>query len=268
MAVAKEGQGAATWVGSIPNEPAVIRKLIRRLGTPKRLRCAYEAGPCGYVLYRQLTDLRVDCQVVAPSLVPRKPGERVKTDRRDAVKLALGRRADTLTPIWVPDPADEALRDLVRAREDAHQDLLRGRHRLSKFLLRIGIRLPAGLRAWTKKHRHWLAQLELPHRAQQVTFEDYRLAGDQVEARIASLDRQLLELVGASRFAEIIAAFQVLYGVGFVTAATVATEVQDFRRFPRARQIMGYNGICPSEYSSGTSQGRGPITHAASAGCS
>jgi len=262
VAVADEGQAAASFVGRIPNEPGAIRKLLRTLGRATQLRCGYEAGPCGFAPYRQLTELGVSCQVIAPQRLPGKAGDRVKTDRRDALKLALGLRAGILEPIWVPAPGDEALRDLVRAREDAQQDLLRHRHRLSKLLLRQGIRAP--MPAWTRKHRDWLAQLAWPQRAQQLAFEDYRLAVDQACDRIARLDRQLLAVAGESRFGEIIAAFQALYGVGFVTAVTVASEVQTFARF-RPRPLMGYSGACPSEHSSGSSQHRGPITRAGNA---
>jgi transposase len=262
VAVAEEGREAPTSMGTIRNDPAAVRKLIRQLGGRARLHCCYEAGPCGYLLYHQLTDQGVSCQVVAPSLVPRRPGDRVKTDRRDALKLALGLRAGTLTPIWVPAPADEALRDLVRAREDGLEDLLRARHRLSKLLLRIGVRGPRDLRSWSAKHRDWLAQVRLPHPAQQIAFEQYRLNVDQALEKVAALDRKLLELVGESRFAEVIAAFQALYGVGFVTALTVATEVQNFSRFSRARSFMGFNGVCSSEHSSGERQWRGAITRA------
>jgi transposase len=262
VAVAEEGQAAARFVATIPNEPKAVRQLLRRLGSAKQLRCGYEAGPCGFAPYRHLTELGISCQVVAPVGLPGKAGDRVKTDRRDALKLALGLRAGALTPIWVPSPDDEALRDLVRAREDAHQDLLRQRHRLSKLLLRQGIRAP--MKAWSHKHRAWLATLAWPHRAQQVTFDDYQLALDQATDRTARLDRQLLEVAGESRFAAIVAALQALYGVGFVTAITVATEVQDFRRF-RPRPLMGYSGVCPSEHSSGGSHRRGPITRAGNA---
>ncbi len=262
VAMADEGQTAASFVGRIPNEPRAIRKLLRTLGRATQLRCGYEAGPCGFAPYRQLTELGVSCQVIAPQRLPGKAGDRVKTDRRDALKLALGLRAGILEPIWVPAPGDEALRDLVRAREDAQQDLLRHRHRLSKLLLRQGIRAP--MPAWTRKHRDWLAHLAWPQRAQQLAFEDYRLAVDQACDRIARLDRQLLEVAGESRFGEIIVAFQALYGIGFVTAVTVASEVQTFARF-RPRPLMGYSGACPSEHSSGSSQRRGPITRAGNA---
>ncbi len=152
VAVAEEGRAAPTSIGTIRNDPAAVRKLIRQLGGRARLRCCYEAGPCGYVLYHQLTDQGVSCQVVAPSLVPRRPGDRVKTDRRDALKLALGLRAGTLTPIWVPDPADEAMRDLVRAREDALEDLLGARHRLGEVpaqMWHISFYDMAPVRQWT-----------------------------------------------------------------------------------------------------------------------
>lgn len=264
VAIAPEGNGVANVLGVVPNEPDAIRHLIRRLGRPAQLRCCYEAGPCGYVLYRQLTALGVGCQVVAPSLIPVRPGDRVKTDRRDALKLALGLRAGTLTAVWVPEPTDEALRDLMRAREDGHAALLRCRHQLSKFLLRAGVRPPAGMRAWTQRHRHWLEQLQLPQRAQQVALDEYGRAVDEGLARIDRLDRQLLELVGESRFAEVVTALQALHGVGFITAVTVSTEVIDFGRF-RPRQLMGYTGLCPSEHSSGGRRRQGSISRAGNA---
>src|SRR5262245_20005231 len=160
--------GEARSLRTIPNTPAAVAKLARRLGPPARLRVCYEAGPCGYVLHRQLTELGVDCVVVAPSLVPTKPGEKVKTDRRDALKLARAHRAGDLAAVWVPDAAHEALRDLTRAREDALGDLHRARQRLRGFLLRQGLRPPAGVKPGTLRHRDWLAQLALAQPAHRV----------------------------------------------------------------------------------------------------
>src|SRR6266508_6088138 len=156
-----EADGESRSLGMIPHRPDPIARLIRKLGPPARLRACYEAGPCGYVLYWQLTRLGLHCDVVAPTLVPTKAGDRVKTDRRDALKLARSYRAGDLTPIWVPDAAHEALRDLVRAREAAKKDQLRARHRLGKFLLRRGVRRPAGAKPWTQAHRRWLDTLQL-----------------------------------------------------------------------------------------------------------
>src|SRR5436190_8721453 len=168
-----EPDGEVRSLGVIPNRPESIRKLVKKLGPPAQLRACYEAGPTGYVVYWQLTALDGACQVVAPTLVPVKAGDRVKTDRRDALKLARSYRAGDLTPVWVPDSAHEALRDLVRAREAAKKDQLRARHRLGKFLLRQGRRPPTGIKAWGVKHRAWLQTVHFAHAAQEATLLDY-----------------------------------------------------------------------------------------------
>jgi len=167
-----EPDGEVRSLGTIANREDSIRKFIRKLGTPEQLRACYEAGPTGFVLYWQLTQLGVDCAVIAPTLVPKKPGDRVKTDRRDALKLARSHRSGDLTAVWVPDEDSEALRDLVRQREAAKQDQLRARHRLTKFLLRTGQRPPLGLKAWTERYMRWLAQVRYTQPAQEVTRLD------------------------------------------------------------------------------------------------
>src|SRR3989442_10665243 len=173
VAVAESG-GEARSLGTIPNTPEAVRRLAKKLGPPETLRVCYEAGPTGYVLYRQLTALGVPCAVIAPTLVPVKAGDRVKTDRRDAVKLARSYRAGDLTAVWVPDPAHEALRDLVRAREAAKQDQLRARHRLGKFLLRHGRRPPEKMKAWTQRHLAWVQRdVHFAEPAQEATLLDY-----------------------------------------------------------------------------------------------
>src|SRR6266511_5976457 len=172
VAVAEPG-GEVRPMGIIPHRPDAVAKLIRKLASREQLRVCYEAGPCGYVLYWQLTKLGVHCDVVAPTLVPTKPGDRVKTDRRDAAKLARCYRAGDLTPVWVPDAAHEALRDLVRAREAAKKDQRRARHRLQKFLLRHGHRPPAGTKAWTEGYRRWLSTVRFDAPAQEATRTDY-----------------------------------------------------------------------------------------------
>src|SRR6059036_1285257 len=172
-AVVVEPDGDLRFLGTIPNRPEAIRRLMKRLGPAARLRACYEAGPTGYVLYWQLTELGVHCDVVAPTLVPVKSGDRVKTNRRDAEKLARCYRSGDLTAVWVPDAAHEALRDLVRAREVAKKDQLRARHRLGKFLLRRGLRAAAGVRSWTAKHLLWVKTLRFEHAAQEATFLDY-----------------------------------------------------------------------------------------------
>jgi transposase len=191
VAVAEQ-RGDVRSIGVIPNRAESIRQLIKQLGPAKRLRVCYEAGPTGYVVYWQLTAQGVACDVVAPTLVPVKPGDRVKTDRRDALKLARSYRAGDLTPVWVPDAAHEALRDLVRAREAAKKDQLRARHRLSKFLLRHGRRPPTGIKAWTQAHLTWVRrEVRFAHAAQEATLMDYLHEVDHVAGRLERLEQAL-----------------------------------------------------------------------------
>src|SRR5213594_4024081 len=186
-----EPDGEVRALGILPNRPEPVVKLIRKLGPREQLRACYEAGPCGYVLYWQLTQLGVHCDVVAPTLVPTKPGDRIKTDRRDAARLARCYRAGDLTPVWVPDAAHEALRDLVRAREAAKQDQLRARHRLGKLLLRHGRRPPAGVKSWTQRHRRWLDALQFELPAHRATLGDYLQEVDHAAARLERLEQAL-----------------------------------------------------------------------------
>lgn len=260
VAVAEGDGGAPRSLGTIPNRPEAVAQLVRKLGAATGLRVCYEAGPCGYGLQRQLTRLGARCVVVAPSLVPTRPGDRVKTDRRDALKLAALLRSGHLTPVWVPDEEHEALRDLVRAREDARQDLLRARHRLSKLLLRLGVRSPEGVRPWTARHRVWLQGLTLSHASQQVVLREYLLAVDQEKERLSRLEAEITQAVPTSAHAAVIAALQALRGVGLVTAVTLVAELGDVRRFRSARELMAYAGLVPREHSSGGSQWRGSIT--------
>lgn len=175
VAVADSGREPARYWGDIPNQVESVRKVLKRIGDPNQMEVCYEAGPSGYVLKRQLESMGVRCVVVAPSLIPRQPGNRVKTDRRDSVRLAELLRAGELTEVWTPSEDDEALRDLVRAREDAREDLLRTKHRIQKFLRRHGIETPAGIRAWSSKYRVWLKNLQFGSRVLQATFDEYRL---------------------------------------------------------------------------------------------
>jgi len=260
VAVAEGHGGEVRSLGLMPNRPEAIRKLIRRLGPAKHLMCAYEAGPCGYVLHRHLTRLGARCVVVAPSLIPTKPGDRVKTDRRDATKLARLLRSGELTPIWVPDEEHEALRDLTRAREDARVDLLRARHRLSKFLLRLGLLPPASVKPWGVKHRQWLQGLRLARASQQIVLREYLLAVEQAQDRLRRVEAELAEAATTSRHAAVIAALQALRGVGLVTAVTLVAELGDLQRFRTPREVMAYAGLVPSESSSGPRQHRGAIT--------
>jgi len=209
-----------------------------------------------------MVEMQVACQVIAPSLTPRKPGERVRTDRRDATKLAVLLRAGELTPIWVPDAEHEALRDLIRAREAARVDLLRQRHRLSKFLLRQGQYPPEGVRAWTKAHARWLDQLALKERAHQVLLPELRQTILGVEQRVARLDTAIREAVLSSPWCAAIQALQCFRGVDLLTAATLVAELGAVARFAKARQVMAYAGLVPSEDSSGQTIRRGRTTAA------
>ncbi|HEV8306257.1 MAG TPA: IS110 family transposase [Methylomirabilota bacterium] len=257
-----EPDGEVRAIGTIPNEPDAVRRLVKKLGPAERLRACYEAGPCGYPLYGQLTQLGVDCHVVAPTLVPVKAGDRVKTDRRDAARLARSFRSGDLTPVWVPDPAHEALRDLVRAREAAKKDQRRARHRLQKFLLRHGHRPPAGTTAWTERHRRWLAALRFEHPAQEATRLDYLTEVEHARDRIGRLERAIDEAVetAPASVRAVIEALQALRGIAKVSAATVVAEVGLLSRFGRARRLMGYSGAVASEHSSGPRIRHGRIT--------
>jgi transposase len=214
------------------------------------------------VLYWQLTKLGVACDVVAPTLIPVKAGDRVKTDRRDAEKLARCHRSGDLTGVWVPDAQHEALRDLVRAREAASKDQLRARHRLGKFLLRRGLRRPEGMKAWGSRHSQWLAAIHFEHQADQDTFIDYRTEVEHAAARIERLDRSIDAAIedAPSETRVLCDALQSLRGVARVTAVTVVAELGTLSRFDHPRQLMSYSGMVPSEASSGGKVRRGAIT--------
>jgi transposase len=261
IAVAVAETGPPEDLGAIANEPTAVRRLVTRLGgRDVRLVAAYEAGPTGYALQRQLTALGVECTVVAPSLVPTRPGDRVKTDRRDAAKLARLLRSGDLTAVWIPDEEHEALRDLVRARADAKADQVRAQHRLTKFLLRKGERPPVGVRAWSARWQTWLNALTFTHSAAQLVHDDYRATVRAATERVARLDVALRSAAEASDHARLIAALQSLRGVAFLTAVTIVAEAGDLSRFTTATQFMAYAGLVPSEYSSGASRHRGHIT--------
>ena len=258
-----EPDGEVRSLGIIANREESIRRLIKKLGPPEQLQACYEAGPTGYVLYWQLTALGMKCEVVAPTLVPVKPGERVKTDRRDARKLAQSYRAGDLTPIWVPDEAHEGSRDLVRAREAAKQDQLRARHRLSKFSLHHGRRAPAGVKPWTLKYMDWVReQVRFEQPAQEYTRWDYlhevEHANDRV-GRVEEAIREAVKLVPPA-LREVIQALQALRGIAQISAVTIVSELGQISRFGGARELMGYSGAVPSEDSSGKRVQRGAIT--------
>jgi transposase len=240
VAVAEPG-GEVRSLGVVPNRRESVRRLIGKLGKPEQLRVCYEAGPTGYVLYWQLSELGVKCDVVAPTLVPVKAGDRVKTDRRDAEKLARCYRAGDLTAVWVPDAAHEALRDLVRARLAAKRDQLRARHRLGKFLLRQGRRAPEGITAWMSKHLAWIKQQRFEQAAQQATLVDYLHEVEHAAERIVRLERSIDVAVQAMPAMQqaVIAGLQCLRGVAKVSAVTLVSELGQLSRFAAARQLIG-----------------------------
>jgi transposase len=267
VAVAEQ-HGEVRPLGTIPNRPESVRKLMKKLGPAGQLRTCYEAGPTGYVLYWQLTALGVKCDVVAPTLVPVKAGDRVKTNRRDALKLARSYRAGDLTPVWVPEAAHEALRDLVRPREAAKKDQLRARHRLGKFLLRHGRRPPTAMQAWTQAHLGWVkSAVHFEFAAQEATLLDYIHEVDHVAARIERLEAAINAAVSTApaRMRAVIEGLQALRGVALVTAVTIVAEVGELSRFAKPRQLMGYSGAVASEDSSGERTRRGGITKAGNA---
>jgi transposase len=257
-----EPDGEVRALGVIPNRPESIRRLIKRLGRTDQLRVCYEAGPTGYVLYWQLTALGVKCAVVAPTLVPVKAGDRVKTDRRDALKLARSYRSGDLTAVWVPDAAHEALRDLVRARESAKKDQLRARNRLGKFLLRHGRRPPTKMHAWTQAHLGWVKTVHFAHAAQETTLLDYLHEVDHMADRVVRLERAIDDAVTTApeRMRAVIEALQALRGIAQVSAVTIVAEVGDLSRFSTAAQLMGYSGAVGSEHTTGERTHRGSIT--------
>jgi len=261
VAIAETG-GEVRSFGTIPNTPEALRKLVRKVGPAEQLRICYEAGPCGYVLYWQLTELGVACEVIAPTLVPVKAGDRVKTDRRDALKLARSYRAGDLTPVWVPDVAHEALRDLVREREAAKKDQLRARHRLSKFLLRHGLRAPKGIKSWGTKYMEWAQRLRFEHYALEATYADLFHEVEHVGARIVRLETAIGEAIKElpPTMKAVVDGLQALRGVAQLTAVTMVTEIGEFSRFSKPCQLMAYAGIVSREHSSGARVWRGAIT--------
>ncbi len=262
-----EPSGEVRSLGVIPNRPESVGRLIRKLGKPEQLRVCYEAGPTGYVLYWQLSELGVKCEVVAPTLVPVKAGDRVKTDRRDAEKLARCYRAGDLTAVWVPDAAHEALRDLVRARLAAKRDQLRARHRLSKFLLRHGRRAAEGVGAWTERYLAWVKTEHFEHAAQQMTLQDYLHEVEHAAERIVRLERSIDAAIETLpvKMRAVIEALQSLRGIAQISAVSIMAELGELSRFEHPRQLMGYSGAVSREHSSGERISRGPISKSGNA---
>lgn len=263
IATADAGRdGEVRHVGSIGGDLAALDKALRKLISKGcRLHVVYEAGPCGFVIWRHLAAQGLPCDVVAPSSIPKRSGDRVKTDRRDAMMLARLSRSGDLTAVRVPGAADEAVRDLVRAREDAVRECRNARHRLKALLLRNGTPY-AGKSAWTAAHLRWLARLTLSQPTQQIAFQEYLHAITEATARIARLEQALRDSLIEWSLAPLVQALQALRGVQLIAAMTLVAELQDFVRFANPRQLMAYVGLVPGEYSSGPKRRQGSITKA------
>jgi transposase len=233
-------------------------------GLPEPVRVAYEAGPTGFPLARALGAAGMECVVAAPGKIERPARDRVKTDRRDAERLVRLLMIDGLHSVRVPAAEEEALRDLVRAREDLREDLMRARHRLSKLLLRHDVRYEDTMSRWGERHRRWLARVELPEPGAQLTFSDYLGAIEQLAIRRETVERAIDELIPSSPWAPIIARLRCLRGIDTLTAVGLCTEIGDFARFERAGQLMSYLGLVPSEHTSGETRRQGQLTRTGS----
>lgn len=263
VAIAEGGRdGEIRFLGEIENTEAATAKLARKLSSKYgRLTFCYEAGPTGYGLYRLIKSLGHDCMVVAPSLIPKKAGDRVKTNRRDALGLVRQLRAGELTAVWVPDARHEAMRDLTRAREAAVEDLRGKRQQVSSLLLRQGLHYP-GKKTWTQAHMNWLASQKLGHPEQRIAFEEMLLAIRQAQERIVRLEQAIRAAVPDWSLAEVVTALIAMRGMDMVAATAFLAEIGDLSRFQTARELMGYLGLVPSEASTGDKVKRGPITKA------
>jgi transposase len=244
----------------LSSETATILRFVERLRRQGPIRCCYEAGPCGFELQRALTARSIPCDIIAPALIPRRPGDRIKTDRRDAGQLAVLYRADALTAIHIPTEQEEAARDLLRCREDIRADLLRARHRLSKFLLRHGRRFTGTKKAWSKRHDAWLRAQTWPIVALDQTHRTYLRAVDEVLARLRDVERDLRALLDLASLRPRVERLRCFRGIDDLTALTIAAELGDPRRFATAPSTMAFVGLVPSEHSSGTKRAQGGIT--------
>jgi transposase len=260
VAIAKEGRGDPAYYGEIPNTSEAIKKLIKKLASNgEKVSFCYEAGPCGYDVYRQLINLGQRCDVVAPSLIPKKSGDRVKTDRRDSNTLTRLYRAGELTAVWVPDREQEAIRDLTRAREDMKAMEGHARQRLGAFLLRHGKRFPGKCKR-TQAYFRWLEEIKFEMPAQQIVLQEYVDTLKHMMGRVAALEEEMRQAMQGWSLAPVVTGLMALRGVELITAMTIVAELGDMSRFDSARQIMAHLGLVPSEYSSGNRQKRGGIT--------
>jgi transposase len=256
---AAAGREAPRFVGTVGPRLAELKKALGKLGEPRGLLIVYEAGPCGYGLARELSAEDYRCEVVAPSRIPHRPAERVKTDRRDALKLAGLARAGELVPVSIPDERDEAIRDLSRARVDAVRARLKSRQQLKALLLRHGRRY-TGRSSWTAAHQRYLATVSFAHPAQDIAFEEYRQAVSEGELRVQRLSHTVAQQVQCWRMQPVVSALMTLRGLDLVAATTVVAELGDLKRFAHPRELMGYLGLVPSEHTSGPNRRLGAIT--------
>jgi transposase len=263
IGIADDGRdGEVRYYGKIDNDMNQLDKVIRKLISQGAvLRFVYEAGPCGYGIYRYLTNNDIDCVVVAPSKIPQQSGNRLKNDRRDCLSLARLHRAGELTPVYVPTEADEALRDLTRAREDATRALRTAKQQLGAFLLRYD-KVYSGRSKWTKAHFNWLADIAMSHPAQQIVFQEYIDTVTDCSNRVQRLTEQLRQQSQESSLHEFIKALQSMRGISLIVAATIAAEIGDLTRFENPGKLMAFLGLIPSEHSSGDRVKKGPITKA------
>jgi len=259
VAVAEAGRAPARLVGSIAHDVNQLLKRLARYGEPAQVHVVYEAGPTGYGLQRALARRGYQAQVIAPSLIPKRAGSRVKTDRRDSLRLAELSRAGELRAVWIPDPADEAIRDLARAREDAVNARTQVRQQLKGFLLRHDVRY-AGRTSWSKTYYRWLATLNFGETGAQTAFTDYWQAVSAADERVGRLTTALVESIAGWRFASIVAALQALRGIDEINAIGLVAEIGDIGRFAHPRQLMSYLGLVPTEASTGERVVRGSIT--------
>ncbi len=263
IATAESGRaGEVRHFGTIAGDLRSLDKALCDLAVRgRRLRVVYEAGPCGFEIYRHLSDQGLACAVVSPSLIPKRSGDRIKTDRRDSIMLARLHRAGELRAIYVPDDTDEAIRDLVRAREDVVQARRRAKQQVGALLLRKGV-VYSGKSAWTKAHRRWLAKVSFKETSRRITLREYVEAVDETEQRVLRLTEAMREQVVGWRLEHIVSALQALRGVSFVAAASLTAELGDMTRFANPKQLMAYVGLVPSQHSSGPSHRHGSITKA------
>jgi transposase len=259
MAIAEAGRAPARLVGSLAHDVGKLLKLLARYGEPAGVQVVYEAGPTGYGLQRALARRGYRCQVIAPSLIPKRVGDRIKTDRRDGLRLAELARAGELRPVWIPDPADEAIRDLARAREDAVNARTQARHQLKGFLLRHDVRY-SGRTSWSKTYYRWLATLNFGESGAQTAVTEYWQAVTAADERVARLTAALAASIAGWRFEPVVLALQALRGIDQISAIGLVAEIGDIGRFAHPRQLMGYLGLVPSESSSGERVVRGSIT--------